>query len=52
MLHWLIMTAKYRRFTLQLNEESDADVIAYLEASSNATDAIRQALRAKMEAEE
>ncbi len=42
------MTATYRRYNLQFNEESDADVIEYLESQPNATDAIRQALREKI----
>ena len=44
------MTATYRRFNLQLNEETDADVIAYLEAQPNATDAIRRALLSQIKA--
>ncbi|MFA5054121.1 MAG: hypothetical protein WC565_08680 [Parcubacteria group bacterium] len=42
------MTATYRRYNLQFNEETDADVIAYLEAQPNATDAIRRAIREKI----
>jgi len=39
------MSTDYRRFFVHLNRESDADVIAYLEAQANTTDAIRRAIR-------
>ena len=42
------MSTTYARFTLQLNMETDADVIAYLESRENKNDTIRQALLAKM----
>ena len=36
------------KISLTLRVEKDADVIEYLEAQENATDTIRQALRAQM----
>lgn len=49
-------TAKYikthmRRFTLQCNKETDADVIAYLEASGNYNKLLKQMIRDKIEKE-
>lgn len=46
------MTATRKQFSLQLNTEKDADIIAYLESSENKTDAIRRAVLAQMKAEE
>jgi len=43
--------AKHVKYSLQLNDDSDADVIAYLESRSNKNDTIRQALIAKMKSE-
>jgi len=39
------MTTPYAKYTLQLNVEKDADVIAYLNAQANKNDTIRRALR-------
>ena len=39
------MTATYKKYTLQLNAVTDADVIKYLEVQANKNDAIRRALR-------
>jgi len=46
------MPATYRQFNIQLNTETDADVISYLERQANKNDTIRRALRAQMKAEE
>ncbi len=43
------MPADRRQFSIMLNTDTDAAVIEYLEAQSNKTDAIRQALKARME---
>ena len=39
------MPTRYRRVFLHLDEEKDADVIAYLDSQDNKTDAVRRALR-------
>ena len=39
------MPTRYRRVFLHLDEEKDADVIAYLDSQANKTDAVRRALR-------
>jgi len=46
------MRAAYEKFTLQLNTETDADVIKYLESQANKNDTIRQALKERMAREE
>ena len=46
------MSATYARYTLQLNVEVDADVIAYLERQMNKNDAIRRALRTQIKEEQ
>jgi len=43
------MATTYARFTLQLNTETDADVIEYIKQQSNKNGAIRRALRAQIE---
>lgn len=40
------MSATYVRYTLQLNSETDSDVIEYLNSQPNKADAIKRALRA------
>jgi len=45
------MSTTYARFTLQLNSETDSDVIEYIKRQSNKNDAIRQALIAKMKSD-
>ena len=45
------MATTYARFTLQLNAETDADVIEYIKQQSNKNDTIRQALRQKMKSD-
>ena len=42
------MATTYARFTLQLNTETDAEVIEYIKRQSNKNNTIRQALIAKM----
>jgi len=42
------MTTTYAKFTLQLDVETDADVIAYLDVQANKNDTIRRALRSRM----
>jgi len=42
------MSASYKRITLQLNEQTDADVLEYLASAPNKADAIRQAIRAQL----
>ena len=42
------MLAQYRRYNVNLNTETDADVIALLESQPSMTDAIRKALRERM----
>jgi len=43
--------ATYEKYTLQLNSEKDAEVIAYLRRQSNKNDCIRRALKEKMKKE-
>ena len=45
------MATTYARFTLQLNAETDADMIEYIKQQSNKNGAMKLALRAQMEAE-
>jgi len=45
------MPATYMKYSLQLNSDTDADVIAYLASLPNKNDAIRRALRAQMKEE-
>lgn len=45
------MPAQHVKYSLQLNAESDADVIAYLESKENKNDTIRQALLTQMKEE-
>jgi len=45
-------TARYRRYIISMNEQSDADLIAYLDSLENKTDAIRRALRKQIEEED
>ena len=47
----LKMPTRYRRVFLHFDEEKDADVIAYLDAQSNKTDAVRRALRRQINKE-
>jgi len=42
------MPAVTRQFPLSLNVETDADVIEYLDAQDNRTEAIRRAIRKQM----
>jgi len=43
--------ATYEKYTLQLNNEKDAAVIAYLRRQENKNDCIRQALIERMKKE-
>jgi len=45
------MPVPRRQYAFALNTETDAAVIEYLEAQTNKTDTIRQALKARMEDE-
>ena len=46
------MAATTRQIPIVLNTETDADVLAYLDAQPNRTEAIRRALRKQMKEEE
>ena len=46
------MTATRKQFSLQLNTEKDADIIAYLESSVNKNAAMKRAIRKQMEEEQ
>ena len=39
------------RYTLQLHDENDADIVEYMNAQDNKNGAMKRALRAQMEAE-
>jgi len=43
------MSASYKRISLQLNEQTDADVIEYLNAQANKSEAIKAAIRKQIE---
>ena len=43
--------AASRQIPIWLNVETDADILAYLDAQPNRTEAIRRAIRAQMEKE-
>jgi len=45
------MSASYKRISLQLNEDTDADVIEYLAAQPNTAQAIKAAIRTAIAAE-
>ena len=45
------MSTTYARFTLQLNSETDSDVIEYIKRQSNKNDTIRQALLLQMKSD-
>jgi len=40
-----------RQFPIRLNVETDADILAYLDAQTNRTEAIRIAIRAQIQKE-
>ena len=44
--------AASRQIPIWLNVETDADILAYLDAQPNRTEAIRRAIRAQMKEEE
>jgi len=46
------MAATLRQIPIWLNVETDADILAHLDAQPNRTEAIRRALRKQMKEEE
>jgi len=46
-----IVPAISRQFPIRLNVETDADILAYLDAQTNRTEAIRIAIRAQIQKE-